>query len=291
MKLCSQGSFFTSNQQHACLAAAIVMDSDCADKPCKFQRREQLKELLDCARIVVSQNGGTEIAIDMSCGTVFIERVNDVFQARAIMHEKVYQSGCATTTTVTKHGIIFSGHRTKLAYMQRLNVKSAILSPLPIVLASIPLFFLLIAAQGPISTKQSSGCKVCFRSVIATEELIVKVLRVVDPVFGYSNMSHVPSEFLSLDDNLFDEIRRKSTTGMSPEHLQLVKEGQHMLALLDQRLGPQHVQMARKVPSELATGSTPSEISEVVRLYCADTCTLSVQCSTASRIVPEVCAC
>jgi hypothetical protein len=67
--------------------------SNFADKPCKFQRREQLKELLDCARVVVNQKGETEIAIDMSCGTVFIERVNDVFQARAIMHEKVYQSG------------------------------------------------------------------------------------------------------------------------------------------------------------------------------------------------------
>ena len=44
----------------------------------------------------MNQNGETEIAIDMSCGTIFIERVNDVFQARAIMHEKVYQSGCAT---------------------------------------------------------------------------------------------------------------------------------------------------------------------------------------------------
>lgn len=72
------------------------MDSGYADKPCKFQRREQLKELLDCARVVVNQGGETEIAIDMSCGTIFIERVNDVFQARAIMHEKVYQSGCAT---------------------------------------------------------------------------------------------------------------------------------------------------------------------------------------------------
>jgi hypothetical protein len=76
-----------------------VLRSLCADKPCKFQRREQLKELLDCARVVVNQKGETEIGIDMSCGTVFIERVNDVFQARAIMHEKVYQSGCANHHT------------------------------------------------------------------------------------------------------------------------------------------------------------------------------------------------
>lgn len=72
------------------------MENSFADKPCKFQRREQLKELLYSARVVMNQNGETEIAIDMSCGTIFIERVNDVFQARAIMHEKVYQSGYVT---------------------------------------------------------------------------------------------------------------------------------------------------------------------------------------------------
>lgn len=110
-------------------------------------------------------------------------------------------------------------------------------------------------------------CIVCCRSVIASEELIVRLLRLVDPVFQYSNMSHVPSEFLSLDDNIFDEIRRKSTTGMSPEHLQLVTEGKHMLSLLDRRLGPQHVQMARKVPSGLTQGSNANEINEVVRLH------------------------
>ena len=60
-------------------AATHPKNSRCADKPCKFQRREQLKELLDCARVVVNQSGDTEIAIDMSCGTIFIERVNDVF--------------------------------------------------------------------------------------------------------------------------------------------------------------------------------------------------------------------
>lgn len=36
-------------------------------------------------------------------------------------------------------------------------------------------------------------------SVIANEELIMKLLVLVDPVFGYSMMSHVPSEFLSLE--------------------------------------------------------------------------------------------
>lgn len=101
--------------------------------------------------------------------------------------------------------------------------------------------------------------------MIANEELIVRLLRVVDPVFGYSSMSHAPSQFLSLDDNILDEIRRKSTIELSSEHVQLLTEGKQMLSLLDRRLGPQHVQMARKVPSGLTQEKTTSEISEVVR--------------------------
>lgn len=79
-------------------------------------------------------------------------------------------------------------------------------------------------------------------------------------------MSHKPLEFLALDDTIFDQVRRQETTGMSPEHVALVQKGKQMLNLLDQRLGPQHVQMARKVPSELTKGSSASEICDVVRM-------------------------
>lgn len=114
--------------------------------------------------------------------------------------------------------------------------------------------------------------------MIANEELIVRLLRFVDPVFGYSKMSHAPTEFLALDDNIFDDIRRKRTDGMSEEHVKLVTQGKHMLKLLDQRLGPQHVQMARKVPSELTQGSTAGKIGEVVcmNLACLKNIVLSL---------------
>jgi hypothetical protein len=88
----------------------------------------------------------------------------------------------------------------------------------------------------------------------------------VDPVFGFSKMSHVPSEFLSLDDNIFDEIRRRNTAGLSSEHAKMLREGKRMLALLDQRLGPQHVHMARKVPPALIQGASGSDINKVVCL-------------------------
>lgn len=132
------------------------------------------------------------------------------------------------------------------------------------------------------------------RSVIANEELIVRLLHLVDPVFQYSTMSHAPSQFLSLDDNILDEIRRKSTAGLSPEHVQLVSEGKQMLSLLDRRLGPQHVQMARKVPSVLTQHKTASEISEVVRWHIATV--LVCPCNTQNfhvlqhRAVPLMCA-
>jgi hypothetical protein len=79
-------------------------------------------------------------------------------------------------------------------------------------------------------------------------------------------MSHIPSEFLSLDDNIFDEIRRKITAEMSSEHSELLNKGKQMLALLDQRLGPQHLQVARKVPAGLIQGASGGDINKLVCL-------------------------
>jgi hypothetical protein len=63
------------------------------EKPCSFHSPEQLTNLLERARIVANECH-TEIAYEVSTGPVNIQRINDIFQARSLMHEKVYQSGC-----------------------------------------------------------------------------------------------------------------------------------------------------------------------------------------------------
>jgi hypothetical protein len=102
-------------------------------------------------------------------------------------------------------------------------------------------------------------------SVIAIEDLVVKILATVDPVFSFSNKSGIAEQFLKLDDTIFDDIRRQDAEDL-PEHKQhALLDGQRLLSLLDRRLGPQHVQMSRKVPSALTQGSSAADICTIVR--------------------------
>lgn len=79
-----------------------------AGKPGRFHSKAHIQELLDHARVVVAEGPlftpsgkadglhlRTEIAYERTRDALLIERVNDLFDTRSLMHEKVYQCGWA----------------------------------------------------------------------------------------------------------------------------------------------------------------------------------------------------
>lgn len=80
-----------------------------AGEPGRFHSMAHIQELLDHARVVVVEGPvftpqgrtpepqlRTEIAFERTRDGTLIERVNDLFDTRSLMHEKVYQCGCGT---------------------------------------------------------------------------------------------------------------------------------------------------------------------------------------------------
>lgn len=90
------------------------MDYLCRDQlftfavsPGRFHSKAHIQELLDHARVVVADGPvftpkgraaepclRTEVAFERTIDGTIIERVNDLFDTRSLMHEKVYQCGC-----------------------------------------------------------------------------------------------------------------------------------------------------------------------------------------------------
>jgi HD superfamily phosphohydrolase len=70
--------------------------------PGRFHKFSQVEALLQHARViaVASSDAGassdlvTEIAFEQTADHEYVKLVDDIFQTRAIMHERVYQSGC-----------------------------------------------------------------------------------------------------------------------------------------------------------------------------------------------------
>ena len=78
-----------------------------AVSPGRFHSKAHIQELLDHARVVVADGPvftpkgraaepclRTEVAFERTIDGTIIERVNDLFDTRSLMHEKVYQCGC-----------------------------------------------------------------------------------------------------------------------------------------------------------------------------------------------------
>lgn len=69
---------------------------------------------------------------------------------------------------------------------------------------------------------------------------------------------------MTLDDTIFDDIRRKQPEELPECQQHALLDGQRLLSLLDRQLGPQHVQMSRKVPSALIQGTSAADIRTIV---------------------------
>ena len=100
---------------------------------------------------------------------------------------------------------------------------------------------------------------------MALEETFLRLLREVDPVFGWSRLAVDPHNFLRLDDGILDQLRAADPARMPPEHARRVAEGRRILHLMDTGRGARFIPEARCLPVEAIEGHKAAALQEQVR--------------------------